>query len=180
MHMKLTAMVYGMISGVVVCAAFASTAHAECEGPFTSTTALTACWSATSHPQTFEIYVDGHKVWEQPGPSGIYLTRQYFDCADGSGIKPACQSSPVTAEEYPFATQDAYASTNLADFVFGRSFDLFLDNGTVPIANHNSSPYSLRLKTCHGDQSHSGPVKYFVVSSLFDGFAPPWPSNDCF
>ncbi|MDC0713531.1 hypothetical protein POL68_34015 [Stigmatella sp. ncwal1] len=40
--------------------------------------------------------------------------------------------------------------------------------------------YYAAIKTCYGDVSFYGAVRYYVVESYYDGFGPLYPGNDCY
>ncbi len=162
-----------MLTGLIVCTALASPARADCTEPFDNVGELIACSALTAtHPT--ELYVDGHKVAQLPG-TGFPVVRQYFNCTD-IGIKHLCNTGAVTGVAWLAALQDGYLTWQYASIVLGQGLNVYLDNVLV---RDRGTGYTLSLKTCHGDQSVQGPVTYYVVESMFDGFGPPY-WGDCF
>ena len=174
--MKFAKLGIGMIVAMAVCAADASSARADgSTGPFGSVAALVSYWSSAPTKHHVQVYVNGDKVYETPG-AGPSLVRQYFACTDGSGIKPACNTAAVTGLAFADATRDGYLRWQDAATVVGGGLNVYLD---FQLMLDRGDTYAVMLKTCHGDASFFGPVVYYVVAYLDDGFGPPF-TNDCF
>ena len=173
--MKIKTVVYGVLSSLALCAAFAAPASAACEGPFATVAAVMACQTANAtHPT--EVYVDGGKVGQVSG-SGSPLVRQYFNCASGIGIAATCNHGQVSGQAFFPALHDGYSRSGDAFAVVGYDSNLYLDDVLVLDRGKQSS---LGVKTCHGDQSVNGRVTYFVVEFYVDGFGSPLLDHDCF
>jgi hypothetical protein len=156
-----------MIAGLGICAALAGAATAApSDGPFTTVQDVVAYWigQPTSGAAT-QIFVDGFKVYERSG-FGPAFVQQYFGCGE-YGIRTHCTNDPFAG----FVTAAEPASQ------FGAGKTIYLDG---KLYKSGSPYYQLYLKTCRGEASFYGKVKYFVVEAINDGFGPPFPGNDCF
>ncbi|NTX00829.1 MULTISPECIES: hypothetical protein [Myxococcus] len=144
----------------------ASPALAQQDGPFASTAALASYWSTQSTGGSLtQIYVNGTLAYQRSG-FGPAFVKEYFNCADGSGIKAFCNN-----------IFDGYLRTSDAMGTFSSGLTVYLDGTLI----RSGDPYySAHLKTCLGDMSYYGRVKYYIVESVNDGFGPPYPGNDCF
>ncbi|WNG19290.1 hypothetical protein [Cystobacter fuscus] len=155
------------LSGLVLSVAVATPALAQQQdGPFSSTAELASYWATQSTSGALtQIYVNGHKIYQRSG-FGPAFVKQYFNCADGSGINATCNS-----------IFDGYTTVSGAVGTFSTGFTVYLDGAPY----RNASPYYYaNIKTCYGDASFYGAVKYYIVESMYDGFSPPYPGNSCF
>jgi hypothetical protein len=135
------------------------------EGPFPNERALARYWARqnTSGAAT-QIFHNGHEVYRRMGFGPAYIV-QYFTCADGSGIRSNCSE-----------IFDGFATLGDAMAVVS-GLTIYLDGQLI----HDASPwYFATLKTCYGDDSYAGPIRYYIVESMYDGFGPPYPGNSCF
>ncbi|XXF80128.1 hypothetical protein P2318_10365 [Myxococcaceae bacterium GXIMD 01537] len=139
---------------------------AQQNGPFANTTALVTYWTGQSTGgSTAQIYVNGKKVYERLG-FGPAFVKQYFNCADGSGIKAVCNN-----------IFDGHLDVSTAVATFPNWLTVYVD-GTL---YRSGDPYhSAHIKKCYGDTSYYGAVKYYIVESMNDGWSPPYPGNSCF
>ncbi|MCP3097798.1 hypothetical protein LZ198_02800 [Myxococcus sp. K15C18031901] len=154
------------LAAFVLSMSVATPALAQQDGPFASTAALASYWSTQSTGSALtQIYVNGKLVYQRSG-FGPAFVKQYFQCYDGSGIKAVCNN-----------IFDGYLDVGGAVGTFSGGFTVYLDGALY----RSGSPYSsAHLKTCYGDMSYYGAVKYYIVASINGGFSPPYPGNSCF
>jgi hypothetical protein len=155
------------LAGFALCVAISTPALAQQQdGPFSSTFALVSYWSQQSTGgAATQIYVNGHKVYDRYG-FGPAFVKQYFNCADGSGIKATCTS-----------IFDGYTTVGGAMGTFSSGLTVYLDGALY----RSASPfYNAHIKTCYGDASYYGAMRYYIVESMYNGFGPAYPGNSCF
>ncbi len=150
----------------VISMAAATPALAQEEGPFATTDALVEYWTArNTNGATTQIYVNGKQVYQRAG-FGAAVVKQYFRCYNGSGINAVCNN-----------IFDGYTEVSGAESTFSSGLTVYLDG----VLYRSGSPYySAHIKTCYGDTSYYGPVVYYIVASMNNGFGPAYPGNSCF
>lgn len=155
------------LTGFVLCVVISTPALAQQQdGPFASTSDLVNYWSMqNTGGSAVQIFVNGSKVYERFGFGPGYVG-QYFNCADGSGIKAKCNS-----------IFDGYVNANDAMGTFGSGLTVYLDGA---LYRSGSPYYTANITTCYGDASFYGAVRYYIVASMFDGFGPQYPGNHCY
>jgi hypothetical protein len=155
-----------MIAAVGMCAALSGAAMAEGEGPFNTKQDVVNYWSghSTSGAAT-QIFLDGFKIYERGG-FGPAFVQQYFSCGE-YGIRTKCTGDWFSG----FATvSDARAGISMG-------LSVYVDH----VLKYKLDPYYyMDLKTCYGEMSYYGRVKYFVAETVWDGFGPPFPGQSCF
>ncbi|MBZ4395662.1 hypothetical protein OWM54_17710 [Myxococcus sp. MISCRS1] len=154
------------LAAFVLSLAVATPAMAQHDGPFADTDALVSYWSAQDTQSSLtQIYVNGKRVYQRSG-FGPAFVKEYFDCHDGSGIKSFCNN-----------IFDGYLTVEGTYGTYSPGLAVYLDG----VLYRSGSPFSrVDIKTCYGDASYYGPVSYYIVESVIDGFGPPYPGNDCF
>ena len=156
-----------ILIALAVCLGLEATAHAQsAEGPFASVTELANYWNAQNMGgSAVQIFHNGHKIHQRMGFGPAFI-KQYFTCADGSGIRSNCSE-----------IFDGFAQLRNAIATVSSGLSIYVDG----VLYRNSSPwYHARIKSCYGDDSYRGRIRYYIVESMYDGFGPPYPGNDCF
>jgi len=139
----------------------ASEAVQSPDGPFSSNAALSSYWAAQPGGVAFQIYSNGHLVYYRGG-FGPPWSKQYFNCANGSGINALC-----------IHTDDGYDTIQTAINTLFGGWTVYVDNALY-VSGKSSIAY---LKKCTGDASPFGygPDHYYIVTGEGGSVFSPLP-----
>jgi len=138
------------------------------DGPFASVAALQAYWGAQPISSCLNVYVGGSKVYSRSGFGPCYEP-EYFQCKGGS-LEAHCGD---------IATGDATKSELIGQM--GNNPTVYVDGQLYEAGTGGVGS----LKTCYGDPSFAGHIRYYVVTGFCAGnngavFGPCYPGRACY